>query len=308
MNENTIPLQEIEETALKKKNIRLYLLREDLIHPEISGNKWRKLKYNIEEAKRIGSKQLLTYGGTYSNHIAATAAAGKEFGVATIGVIRGDEVLPINDTLQLAKENGMQLKFIPRSVYKTQKYDAAFLKELEQEYGKFYRIPEGGSNELAVKGCAEIMKNVTIDYDVVCCACGTGGTIAGIIASEDKNTKILGFPALKGGDFLKEDITGLLNNYATKFNIEIENKNWDLITDYHFGGYAKVSSELIDFVKLFKEKHEVLLDLIYTGKMLYGLFDQIKNTSNFDNKTIVVLHTGGLQGNKGFEDRLGIKL
>jgi len=308
VNENTIPLQEIEETALKKKNIRLYLLREDLIHPEISGNKWRKLKYNIEEAKRIGSKQLLTYGGTYSNHIAATAAAGKEFGVATIGVIRGDEVLPINDTLQLAKENGMQLKFIPRSVYKTQKYDAAFLKELEQEYGKFYRIPEGGSNELAVKGCAEIMKNVTIDYDVVCCACGTGGTIAGIIASEDKNTKILGFPALKGGDFLKEDITGLLNNYATKFNIEIENKNWDLITDYHFGGYAKVSSELIDFVKLFKEKHEVLLDLIYTGKMLYGLFDQIKNTSNFDNKTIVVLHTGGLQGNKGFEDRLGIKL
>ncbi|MCO6500866.1 MAG: 1-aminocyclopropane-1-carboxylate deaminase/D-cysteine desulfhydrase [Vicingus serpentipes] len=308
VNENSVPVQELEETFLKEKKIRLYLLREDLIHPEISGNKWRKLKYNIKEAKQIGYHQLLTYGGAYSNHIAATAAAGRAFGFKTIGVIRGDEVLPLNATLQLAHNNGMQLKFVSRSTYSTQKYEPNFLAELEQEYGKFYRVPEGGSNEFAVKGCTEIMKKIKVDYDVVCCACGTGGTMSGIISSLDSSKQVLGFPALKGGDFLKEEITNLLVKYSNAFKVEVENNNWELITDYHFGGYAKVNRELIDFVKEFKEKHDVLLDLIYTGKLLFGLFDQIKNSTQFDGKKIIVVHTGGLQGNKGFEERLGINL
>jgi len=308
VNENNIPLQEIKVAFLREKNIRLYLLREDLIHPEISGNKWRKLKYNIIEAKRLGYQRLLTYGGAYSNHIAATAAAGRDFGFKTIGVIRGDDITPLNPTLKMAKENGMQLKYVSRSFYRNQKYDVDFLNQLRQEFGVFYSIPEGGSNAYAVKGCAEIIKNIKLDYDVVCCACGTGGTIAGIIASADKDIPVLGFPVLKRGDFLEEKIKVLLNEYATEFSSEVKNKNWRLITHYHFGGYAKVNKELLNFVTQFKEKHHVPLDFIYTGKLMFGLFDLIKKSSQFDGKKIIVIHTGGLQGNQGVENRLGMRL
>ena len=291
VNENNIPLQKIEADFLTQKNVELYVLREDLIHPEISGNKWRKLKYNIEEAKSQGFKSIVTFGGAYSNHIAATAAAGQQFGLKTIGIIRGDEVS--NSTLALAKENGMELKFVSREEYK--------LKNAN-DYSNYYVVPEGGSNTLAVKGCAEIVENITIDYDMICCACGTGGTIAGLISSTDK--KVLGFPALKGGKFLKEDIENLLFEY----NPKKQYNNWSLITDYHFGGYAKVKPELVDFVRDFKKNHNILLDFVYTGKMLFGLFDMIKNTDKLNGDKIVVVHTGGVQGNKGFEERFGIVL
>lgn len=297
VNQNNIPITEIFDEVFFQKNSRLFILREDLIHPEISGNKWRKLKYNIQEAKQLEFKTLLTFGGAYSNHIAATAAAGKHYGLKTIGIIRGEETLPLNSTLQLAAANGMQLKFVSRKEYKT--------KEVSQ-FSNCWIVPEGGSNAFAVKGCTEILTNVTIDFDVVCSACGTGGTLAGLIASTEKQA--LGFPVLKGGSFLKEDIDKLLIDYSNQFKLKIENKNWNLITDYHFGGYAKVKPELVDFIKKFNEKHNILLDLIYTGKMLYGIFDLVKNTNQFDNKTIIAIHTGGVQGNKGFEQRLGITI
>ncbi len=305
INENNIPLTEIFDDCIQQKNSRLFILREDLIHPEISGNKWRKLKYNIQEAKRNNSDTILTFGGAYSNHIAATSSAGKHYGLKTIGIIRGEETLPLNPTLQLAKDNGMFFKYVSREEYKN-KNSEAFLKLLQQEFGNFYLVPEGGSNAFAVKGCTEIINNIKIDFDVICAACGTGGTIAGIIASTDK--QVLGFPALKGGGFLKEDISKLLNNYSNHYNAKIENDNWELITAYHFGGYAKIKSELIEFVQQFKKKHQIPLDLIYTGKMLFGLFDMIKNSNQLDNKIIIAVHTGGLQGNKGFEERLGIVL
>ncbi|MDB4533781.1 pyridoxal-phosphate dependent enzyme [Vicingaceae bacterium] len=289
VNENNIPLQKIEADFLLQKNVELFILREDLIHPQISGNKWRKIKYNIVEAKEKDFDTLLTFGGAFSNHIAATAAAGNKFGLKTIGIIRGEEVK--NPTLYLAKENGMELKFVSREEYRVK--DAS-------KYPDCYVVPEGGSNALAVKGCSEIVENITVDYDVICCACGTGGTIAGIISSTDK--QVLGFPALKGGQFLIEDIKKLLIESKVNNN----STNWKLITDYHFGGYAKVKPELIDFVKEFKGEHNILLDFIYTGKMLFGLFDMIKNSNQLDNKKIVVVHTGGIQGNKGFEDRFGI--
>ncbi|MDF1672236.1 MAG: pyridoxal-phosphate dependent enzyme [Vicingaceae bacterium] len=296
-NENNIPLTEVFDTCIRAKNSRLFILREDLIHPEISGNKWRKLKYNIAEAKSLNKKTLVTFGGAYSNHIAATAAAGKEFDLKTIGIIRGEEVLPLNSTLQLAKDNGMELNFISRGDYRvkdTSNYDGCYV------------IPEGGSNAFAVKGCTEIIEKLTVDYDVICSACGTGGTLAGIIASTEK--QVIGFPALKGGNFLKEDIVSLLDEYANQFSVKGKNKKWDLATDYHFGGYAKVKPELIEFVKQFKGKHKIPLDLIYTGKMLFGIYDLLQNTNQLDGKTIIAIHTGGLQGNKGFEDRLGIVL
>src|SRR5690606_12954529 len=295
-----IPLQQVNVDFLEEKNIQLYVLREDLIHPTISGNKWRKLFYNLQEAKNDGKNQLLTFGGAYSNHIAATAAAGKQFGFKTIGIIRGEEHLPLNPTLQLAVENGMQLKYISRSLYKEEKYNTSFLQEMKAEFGDFYLIPEGGSNAFAVKGCTEIIKNIDIDYDVICCACGTGGTITGIIAAANETKEIIGFPALKGGEFLKNDIQQLLADYQLQFDIKINSSKWSLITDYHFGGYAKTNTELIDFVNDFYQKQNIPLDLIYTGKMLYGILHLAKTSSKFNGKKIVAVHTGGLQGNKGF--------
>jgi len=165
INENNIPLVKIEEKLFQEKGVKLYVLREDLTHPEISGNKWRKLKYNLFEAKKLGQSTILTFGGAYSNHVAATAAAGRDFGFKTIGIIRGDEILPLNLTLQLAKDNGMAFKYISRSDYsENKKYDPLFIQKLKQEFGQFYLVPEGGSNVLAVKGCTEIINNINIDF------------------------------------------------------------------------------------------------------------------------------------------------
>lgn len=308
INENNIPLVQVFEEFLIEKNIKLYVLREDLIHPEISGNKWRKLKYNVQEVKNQGFSKLITYGGAYSNHIAATAAAGRDYGIETIGIIRGEETLPLNTTLQIAANNGMKFKYVARSFYRDHKYQPTFLEELKQEFGNFYLVPEGGSNAFAVKGCTEIKNNITVDFDVITCANGTGGTIAGIIASLDNSKTIVGFPALKGGEFLVNDIQRLLNEYSIQFEKEIQNNNWKLNTDYHFGGYGKINQELVDFVNEFKQKHHIPLDLIYTGKMMFGIYQLIKMTNQFNGKKIVVVHTGGLQGNKGFEERLGIEL
>jgi 1-aminocyclopropane-1-carboxylate deaminase/D-cysteine desulfhydrase-like pyridoxal-dependent ACC family enzyme len=305
INENNIPLIEIFDSVLESKNSRLFILREDLIHSEISGNKWRKLKYNIQEAKNKKSNTILTFGGAYSNHIAATAAAGKKHGLNTIGVIRGEEISLLNPTLQLASDNGMIFKYVSREEYRN-KNTSDFIKLLRQEYGNFYMVPEGGSNTFAVKGCTEIVNNISINFDVICCACGTGGTIAGIIASTEK--QVYGFPALKGGVFLKEEINTLISDYTEKYKNVVENRNWDLITDYHLGGYAKVNSDLVSFVQEFNKKHNIPLDLIYTGKMLYGIFDLLNNSEELNNKTIIAIHTGGIQGNKGFEERLGIVL
>ncbi|MEG0852159.1 MAG: pyridoxal-phosphate dependent enzyme, partial [Flavobacterium sp.] len=209
--------------------IEVYVKREDVLHSEISGNKFRKLKYNLTEAKTLGFTKLLTFGGAYSNHIAAVAAAGKEFGFETIGVIRGEELQEKyleNHTLKKASENGMQFEFVTRTKYRD-KNNAVFLDQLKNKFGDFYLIPEGGTNNLAVKGCKEILTDDDKLFDFICCAVGTGGTISGIINSLKPHQKAIGFPALKG-DFLTEDI----QKYA-------ENSQWNLVTDYHFGGYAK---------------------------------------------------------------------
>lgn len=300
------PIVPIEETFLETKGIKLFLLREDLSHPVVSGNKWRKLKYNIAEALKSNATTILTFGGAYSNHIVAVAYAAKSEGLKSVGVIRGEEVLPLNPTLSDAVENEMQLFYVDREQYRSKK-EALFLTELKQRFGDFYMIPEGGSNATAVKGCAEILEDVELDYDVVCCACGTGGTMAGLISGGNK-ARTIGFSALKGGEFLADEITRLANDYASLMGEEVNMGDWELNCDYHFGGYAKVTPELIDFVKAFKANHGVELDLIYTGKMLFGLYDRIQKDSQFDNQTILVIHTGGIQGNRGFEQRLGISI
>ena len=281
--------------------ISLTVKREDQLHPEISGNKYRKLKYNLLEAQKQQKKIWLTFGGAYSNHIAATAAAGKEYGFKTIGIIRGDELkdrVAENPTLSFAQSCGMKFKFISRAEYR-QKEKLIFIEALEKEFGDFYLIPEGGTNELAVKGCEEILTKDDEHFDYICSCVGTGGTIAGIINSVnlpnrqvEAKQKVLGFSALKG-DFLEEDIQ--------KYTVF---KNWQLITDYHFGGYGKIKPELITFINQFKEQTGIPLDPVYTGKMLFGIIDMIEKNRIDKNSKILVIHTGGLQGIKGINAKL----
>lgn len=272
-----------------KYDVKLYLKREDCIHPFVSGNKYRKLKYNIEEAKSKGVSSLLTFGGAYSNHIAAVAFAGKTFGFKTIGIIRGEELkseIDNNPTLTFAKQCGMQFKFITRELYK-QKHTNQFIETLKNEFINFYLIPEGGTNTLAVKGCEEILNETDADFDYICTSVGTGGTISGLINSLRPNQKVLGFPALKGS-FLQEDIS--------KFAIK---KNWSLNLEYHFGGYAKVNTELIHFINRFKKEQHIQLDPVYTGKMMFGIFDLIDKQYFPKGSKILAIHTGGLQGIQG---------
>lgn len=276
------------------KDIVLVIKREDKIHPHISGNKYRKLKYNLIAAKQQKKDTLLTFGGAYSNHIAATAAAGKEFGFKTIGVIRGEELvdkISDNPTLTFAQECGMQFKFISRTDYR-KKNDLQFLAALENEFGNFYVLPEGGTNALAIKGCEEILTEKDNSFDYVCAPVGTGGTISGLINSTKEHQKILGFPALKG-DFLQEEIKSLTSK-----------NNWKLVSDYHFGGYGKINSELITFINQFKERTGIQLDPIYTGKMLFGIVDLIRKDYFKKGSKILAIHTGGLQGIQGMNLKL----
>ena len=276
------------------KGISLVIKREDLIHPFVSGNKFRKLKYNLRQAKIENQTTLLTFGGAYSNHIAAVAYAGKENDFKTIGVIRGDELtdkIDDNPTLKFAQECGMQLVFVSRDNYRL-KSAPSFLEQLEQQYGSFYLVPEGGTNALAIKGCEEILTNEDTSFDYIGCAVGTGGTISGIINSALPHQKVLGFPALKGG-FLQDEIRNFVHN-----------DNWELITDYHFGGYGKVTNDLIDWINQFYEQTQIPLDPVYTGKMVFGIVDLIAKNYFPENAKILLIHTGGLQGIQGMNLKL----
>jgi 1-aminocyclopropane-1-carboxylate deaminase len=268
------------------RDIQLFVKREDAIHDFVSGNKYRKLKYNLQEAKNLGHKTLLTFGGAYSNHIAATASAGQLLGFKTIGIIRGEELnttVKDNATLYFAQQCGMQFKFVTREAYRT-KTNTEFIDNLKTEFGDFYLIPEGGTNALAVKGCEDILTEADLDFDYICCAVGTGGTISGLINCSKPSQQVLGFPALKG-DFLQQDIS----KFATK-------TNWKLIDDYHFGGYAKINNTLVAFINEFKQQFNVPLDPVYTGKMMYGILDLIEQGYFKKGTKILAIHSGGLQG------------
>ena len=273
---------------------QLFIKPEYRIHPYVSGNKYRKLKYNIEAAKSKKKTKLLTFGGAYSNHIAAVAYAGKISNLKTIGIIRGEELeskIYTNPTLKFALSCGMHLKFVSREDYRN-KTNAAFLEHLKSEFGDFYLIPEGGTNALAVKGCEEILTEEDTAFDFICCSIGTGGTISGLINASKKHQKVLGFPALKG-DFLQQDIR--------KF---AKQNNWELIGDYHFGGYGKIKPELITFINRFKADYNIPLDPIYTGKMMFGIFDLIEKGFFPEASKILAIHTGGLQGIEGMNLKL----
>lgn len=292
-------IEEIIDPVINAAGVRLLIAREDLNHPLVSGNKLRKLKYNLQEAKKAGHQKLLTLGGAYSNHIHATAAAAKMMDFEAVGVIRGEEHLPLNPTLQFAQKSGMQLEYLDREMYR-QRDQPEFLEMLQEKFGDFYFIPEGGSNHLAVKGCQEIIGHIRSPFDYIITASGTGGTLAGLISGLSKNQKAIGVSVLKDGSFLYEAVDNLLDDFKSASGID-----WEIATEYHFNGYAKYTDRLIRFINNFKAIHKVPLDPIYTGKMMYAVWEMIKNGKFERGSTIVALHTGGLQGIKGFNHRYG---
>lgn len=292
------PNCKISDPLLDKKQIALHIKREDLIHPFVSGNKFRKLKYNIKFAIDNGLDTILTFGGAYSNHIVATAAAGKLCNLKTIGVIRGEELgkdlqstLASNPSLRIAWQQGMRFVFVSRERYR-EKSNPDFIKQLQAEFGKFYLIPEGGTNDLAIQGCEEILTSVDTEFDVICTPVGTAGTMLGLLNSAKKHQTIIGYAALQG-TFLDSRLEYL-----------IANKKGVLTNAYSFGGYAKINASLVAFSNEFREKHGILLDPIYTAKMIYGIFDQIRAGYFRNNTKILAIHTGGTQAIPGMNNRL----
>ena len=280
-------------------NVLVDMLRIDKVHEYVSGNKWYKLKYNLLKAKEEGYTTLLTFGGAFSNHIHATAVAAKEAGFKSIGIIRGEETLPLNPTLRLASYMGMELYYVSREQYKL-KTEPEFINELNEKFGAFYLVPEGGTNSLAIRGAEEILTDKLVQsYDYIISAVGTGGTLTGLISKADGKAEVIGVSALKG-DFLTSEVKKWLQLIKNKHLT-----NWHISTNYHFGGYAKHRRELIAFINNFKIENGIPLDPIYTGKMMYGIMDMIANRKLKENSKVLAIHTGGLQGIEGFNKRFG---
>lgn len=296
-----IPTQPLRHSILKEKGIELAIKRLDLINSEVSGNKFFKLKHNLENAKREGKNTILTFGGAYSNHIYATAEAANAENMGSIGIIRGERTVPLNATLSHAESLGMQLHFIDRNRYRN-KTDPGFLTNLQDKFGDFYLIPEGGTNELAIRGTKEILTAADKGFSHVCSSIGTGGTYAGLYATLSEHQKLLGFSSLKG-TFIHQEIADLIE----KHHLESKGKD-EVFTNYHFGGYAKHKPELIEFIWWFYENFGIVLDPIYTGKLAFGIWDLIEKDYFIKGSKILMIHSGGLQGNIGFTERTGIKL
>ncbi len=278
----------VDLPVLREHGVSLFLRREDLLFPQLSGNKYRKLKYNLAAARRHGHQRLITFGGAYSNHIHATAAAGKLYGFETLGLIRGDELQgrPLNPTLEDASRAGMQLVFLSRADYAL-RGEPHFQKTCLARYGPAYLLPEGGTNELAIRGCSEIRQPGDARFDLICCPVGTGGTLAGLVRTAILGQRVLGYPALKAAG-LEAELTRL-----------IPGANWALSGHSHLGGYGKVTPGLIEFINAFKHQTGIPLDPVYTGKMMYALLEDVRGGQIAPGSSVLAIHTGGLQGNRG---------
>ncbi|MDB5270653.1 MAG: 1-aminocyclopropane-carboxylate deaminase [Hymenobacter sp.] len=299
-------LQLLKEPIATARGVRLLLWRDDLVNANLPGNKARKLKHNLLAARQQGNHTLLTFGGAYSNHIAAVAAAGRLLGFRTIGLIRGDEPASgaaLNPTLAQAAADGMTLHYLDRTAYR-HRAEPEFIAEQLARFGPAYVLPEGGTNDLALPGCAELVAEIRqqVDFDALAVAVGTGGTLAGLLTGLAGEHHAVGVAALKNGGFLRGEIDALTQAAAGQaFD------NYSLQTDYHFGGYAKYSAELLDFIQHFQARHGVLLEPIYTGKLLFGVLDLIAKGYFRRGSTVVAIHTGGQQAWAGWQERFGGK-
>ncbi|AMR29818.1 1-aminocyclopropane-1-carboxylate deaminase [Hymenobacter psoromatis] len=293
-------LQPIPHPAATRCGVRLLLWRDDLLNPALPGNKARKLKYNLLQAKAEGHTKLLTFGGAYSNHLAAVATAGRLCNLATIGLVRGEERLPLNPTLTRCAADGMRLHYLDRATYR-RRAEPEFLAEMQRQFGPAYLLPEGGTNALALRGVAELIGELRqhTDFDAVAVAAGTGGTLAGLtlgLAEAAYPARAVGIAALKGADFLRTEVDALLAATGCVGG------RYELHTGYHFGGYAKLPAELRAFIRQFEVDFGVLLDPIYTGKLLFSVLDLIEKGHFVPGSTVVAVHTGGLQAWAGFSN------
>jgi 1-aminocyclopropane-1-carboxylate deaminase/D-cysteine desulfhydrase-like pyridoxal-dependent ACC family enzyme len=294
------PVQRVDDPWLVKQGVQLSVLRLDLVHPTIGGNKWYKLKYNLLHARTEGHSTLLTVGGAYSNHLYATAAAGRAYAFKTIGIVRGEAHKPLNPTLRFAQAQGMGLHYVNREAFR-QRGELEFQEQLLARFGRHYYLPEGGTNALAVRGCTEIVP-AEPPFDYVACCVGTGGTLAGVLTSTAGRATVLGFPALKGGAFLRETVDQLTQQHNGQ-----QYGHYRLVQDYHFGGYARVTPELVDFINEFYQTTGIPLEPVYTGKMMYGLYNMISEGYFPAGSEVLVIHSGGLQGIAGFNERYATK-
>ncbi len=297
----SIPCDLLSHPLLDHKQVELQFLRLDQVHPEVSGNKFYKLQYNLQEALNQNHHQVLTFGGAYSNHIYATAAAAKEVGLSSVGIIRGELLDAQNPTLAFARTAGMTLLGNTREHYR-EKNQAAFLENLRKEFGDFYLIPEGGTNALAIQGTREILTASHSSFSHVLTPIGTGGTFAGVASSLLPHQQLLGISSLKG-DGIREELADLLKGEGIHSSGSLE-----VLTQYHQGGYAKWTTELIDFIRWFWDAFGIPLDPIYTGKMAFACWDLLQKNYFPPGSRILLIHTGGLQGNRGFTQRTGIAL
>ena len=292
-------LTAIHAPLLEQKQIELWVKRDDLIHPVISGNKWRKLKYILDHALTLGSHTIISMGGAYSNHLHALAFAGKQLGIKTIGYIRGERPENLSPTLQDIQNWGMELRFVSRVEYRElrhyKKHNELPAHLIKKQQDGQYWLPEGGATELALYGVGELVSEIDMAYDVLCVPCGTGTTLAGIVSSVPESCIVHGFSALKGADFLIKDVEKLLYEFGN-----IKNTNWTIQLAYHFGGFAKWNNDLLLFIEDFAEQHGVELEPVYTGKMFYGLFDLIRQDFFKPGQKIIAVHTGGLQGKRKY--------
>ncbi|MEV0458357.1 1-aminocyclopropane-1-carboxylate deaminase/D-cysteine desulfhydrase [Catellatospora methionotrophica] len=260
-------VHELRDERLDRAGVRVLLVRDDLVDTALPGNKWRKLKYNLLAAREQGFGTLLSFGGAYSNHLRAVATAGRRYGFRTVGVVRGEEHLPLNPSLAYASAQGMTLTYLDRDTYR-RKHTPQVLAELARTWGDCYVIPEGGSNALAVRGCAELPGEIAEDFDVICCPVGTGGTLAGLAAGLAPGRTALGVAVLKGAGFLLDEVRELQRQA-----VGLPTDNWRIDLDHHYGGYAKRTAELDAFVADFHHRHGVALDPVYTGKLLAAVYD-----------------------------------
>lgn len=299
------PIEAIKDQVFTDAGVQFFLKRDDLLRMgpglTLCGNKWRKLKYNLQAAAQAGHQRLLTYGGAFSNHIAAVAGAGAAFGFETIGIIRGERPSGLNPTLRFAQSCGMEFHFVSRSAFQ-EKNSPVFQTDLKKAFGTYYDLPEGGTNPLAIKGCEELASETLNQcgpqpphYWAV--SVGTGGTAAGLIRRVPNDSEVLGFSALKGG-FLKEMVREWLPATASL-------PRWRILTGYHFGGYARHQPALLQFINAFYQQQGIALDPIYTGKMVYGIYHLARTGFFPRGSRVLAIHTGGLQGIEGFNERFG---
>jgi 1-aminocyclopropane-1-carboxylate deaminase len=289
-------LEPIDLSSFGVINKHVFVKRDDLIHPVVSGNKWRKLKCNVKEYFAGNYVGIVTFGGAHSNHILAMSYLAKFYGIPTIIFVRGEKPKMLNPTLKKCYELGVELTFISRETYKRVTTNEDSIKN---KYLDYFIISEGGANSFGIKGCKDVVKEIDLDFDEIFCDVGTGATIAGIASELNSYQKVKGVVVLKGAEYLESEINNFLLNFKHR-------STYELLHNYHFGGYARNNKELIAFMRKFYEITGIKTDPIYSGKMFYGLIEQLKNEN--DEKTIIALHSGGLQGIEGFEQRYNLKI